>query len=153
LEIHSKNEENKCPATVHETVCVKAKVTITPDVKVHDIKYYCIDGHIGRDCLNKESCTGSCTFEVGQKICVEIPLTFSAEANVDDVRIVCGPPKKGKCYNFPPCKPKAPLLDSLIKSDLTQNLINSYFPMIKNLIKGLAALKKSKKGEKNDKAL
>ena len=120
------HKENECPTTVHETVCVKAKVTITPDVKVHDIKYFCGNDPIIWNCEGTENCTDSCTFEVGQNICVEIPLTFSANARVDPLGIVCGTPEGGKCHKKKPCEPKAPIWDSELKRDMILNLIGGY---------------------------
>ncbi len=31
-----------CPATVHETVCIQAEVTITPHVEVGDVESFCV---------------------------------------------------------------------------------------------------------------
>lgn len=121
------HKNNQCPTTVHETVCVKAKVTITPDVKIHDIKYSCGNDPIIWDCKATENYTDSCTFEVGQKICIEIPLTFSANAKVDPLGIVCGTPESGKCHKKKPCKEKASLLAPQISKDIILDLISNYF--------------------------
>ncbi|UWG98628.1 hypothetical protein LPY66_07525 [Dehalobacter sp. DCM] len=136
------HKDNQCPATVHETVCVKAKVTITPDVKVHDIKYSCGNDPIIWDCEESKECSDSCTFEVGQKICVEIPLTFSANAQVDPLGIVCGTPEKGKCHKKPPCKPKTAIWDSEIKRDIILDLIGGFIvSKIEKFIKSKGFLK------------
>lgn len=128
------HKDNQCPTTVHETVCVQAKVTITPDVKVHDIKYSCDNDPIIWDCEESKECSDSCTFVVGQKICVEIPLTFSANAKVDPLGIGCGTPENGKCHKKPPCKDKAPLLDPQIKRDIILDFINNYIiPSLKKV--------------------
>lgn len=84
-----------CLTTVHETVCVQANVTITPDVEVGTIETFCIGGPtIG-------ACAGTpqthCTFSVSQSICVQIPLTFSANATAVPAGIVCGTPAVGQC--------------------------------------------------------
>ncbi|AFM00142.1 MULTISPECIES: hypothetical protein [Desulfitobacterium] len=141
VEKNEHHQHDHCPTTIHETVCVKAKVTITPDVKVHDIKYYCDEGPINWDCEKTKNCANSCTFEVGQKICVEIPLIFSADAKVDPLGIVCETPLSENCHDKPPCKPKDPVLDPLLENDLILNLIRRYSPMLKNLLKGLGYLK------------
>ncbi|WP_207652671.1 hypothetical protein [Desulfosporosinus sp. FKA] len=117
------HKHDHCPTTVHETVCVKAKVTITPDIKVHDIKYFCSNDPIIWDCEEMKEGTDSCTFEVGQKICVEIPLTFSANAKVDPLGIVCGSPEKGKCHPKPPCIDNNPILDTQVKSNFILNQV------------------------------
>lgn len=84
-----------CPATVNETVCVQADVTITPGVSVTGVETYCVgDPVIG-------ACPGtveeSCSFTVSQNICVQIPLTFSADAVAAPSGIVCGTPGVGEC--------------------------------------------------------
>lgn len=85
----------QCPATVRETVCVQANVTITPSVEVGDIQSFCV----GRPRIG--SCAGtlqpSCTFTVSQDVCVQIPLTFSANATAVPAGLVCGIPTTGPC--------------------------------------------------------
>ncbi|MDP4084436.1 MAG: hypothetical protein Q8934_07435 [Bacillota bacterium] len=85
-----------CPATVHETVCVQADVTIIPVVTVGTIASNCVNGPIIGACPGTPSPTGVCTFTVSQNICVEVPLTFSTETTVVP-GIVCGTPGTGPC--------------------------------------------------------
>ncbi|MDP4152775.1 MAG: hypothetical protein Q8865_04935 [Bacillota bacterium] len=85
----------QCPATAHETVCVQADVTISPDVVVGEVSSSCVNGPAIGGCLGYLQ--DSCTFSVSQHICVQIPLTFSAEATAMPKGIVCGTPKTGVC--------------------------------------------------------
>ncbi|WP_242966707.1 hypothetical protein [Desulfosporosinus sp. FKA] len=87
----------QCPATVHETVCVQADVTITPSVVVGDVESFCVGDPIIGACPGTPSPTGTCTFTVSQNICVEIPLTFSAGATAVPSGIVCGKAQIGQC--------------------------------------------------------
>ena len=87
----------ECPATVHETVCIQAEVTITPLVTVGDISSTCVGGPTIGACPGTISPTNSCTFSVSQSICVAVPLTFSADATAIPNGIVCGSPGIGNC--------------------------------------------------------
>ena len=85
-----------CPATVHETVCVEAQVTINPDVTVEEeIQTFCVGEPSIGGC--GEPLVSSCSFLVSQQICVQIPLTFTANASAVPTGIVCGTPAVGGC--------------------------------------------------------
>lgn len=87
---------HECPATVHETVCVQANVTITPNVDlIGPIESFCVHGPIIGACPGEP--VSECTFTVSQNICVQIPLSFSADATVEPSGIVCGTPIPGPC--------------------------------------------------------
>lgn len=87
----------QCPATVHETVCVQADVTINPHVAVGEIHSACVGAPIIGSCPGTPSPTNSCVITVSQNICVDVPLTFSAAATAVPVGIVCGTPGTGLC--------------------------------------------------------
>lgn len=89
------NQAAQCPATVHETVCVQANVTITPEVAVGEIASFCVGGPVIGACPGTP--VMDCTFTVSQNICVEVPLTFSANATAVPSGIVCGTPLSGPC--------------------------------------------------------
>jgi len=97
------DEPTKCPALVNETVCVQAKVTITPNVEVGQIQSFCVDGPMIGICPGTPSPTGTCTFNVSQRICVQVPLAFSATATSDPTGIVCGTPVVGACQTSTAC--------------------------------------------------
>ncbi|MDP4152776.1 MAG: hypothetical protein Q8865_04940 [Bacillota bacterium] len=84
-----------CPATVHETVCVQADVTIVPNVVVGEVSSTCVNGPIIGQCSGE--LVDSCTFSVSQQICVQVPLTFSATATATPKGLVCGVPATGNC--------------------------------------------------------
>jgi hypothetical protein len=84
-----------CPAVVHETVCVQAEVTITPDVTVGEIESFCVGGPVIGACPGTP--VDKCSFVVSQNICVQVPLNFSALATVDHSAIVCATPSTGTC--------------------------------------------------------
>lgn len=105
-DISQRKPIDQCLTTVHETVCVQAEVTITPDVEIGDINFICVDGSIIGACRGKPPLKNDCTFEVSQKICVEIPLTFSAKAIAVPKGVVCSTPKRGKCRKKNHCKSK-----------------------------------------------
>lgn len=86
----------ECPTIVHETVCVEADVTITPNVEVGQIQSFCVDGPMIGACPGTPSRV--CTFTVSQRICVQVPLTFSATATAVPSGIVCGTPDVGPCF-------------------------------------------------------
>jgi hypothetical protein len=86
-----------CPATVHETVCVQARVTIVPIVTVGEIQSFCVGGPVIGACPGTPSPTNTCTFSVSQNICVVVPLFFSAGATAEPTGIVCGEPAAGTC--------------------------------------------------------
>lgn len=86
-----------CPATVHETVCVQADVTLTPVVTVGTVRSFCVGPPIIGPCVGPTSPSGTCTFTVSQQICVQVPLTFSASATAVPTGIVCGTPQPGPC--------------------------------------------------------
>jgi|GEM_PF-1171957 hypothetical protein len=103
IPIGRQEEPMLCPTTVHETVCVQAGVTITPNVDVGDIESFCVgDPMIGR-CPGTPSTTRTCTFIVSQNICVQIPLMFSATATAVPIGIVCGTPEVGPCEGGGAC--------------------------------------------------
>ena len=87
----------ECPATVHETVCVQANVTIRPrvDVDPEEIQTFCVDGPVIGAC--EGTLARFCTFTVSQMICVEVPLTFAADVTAEPAGIVCGTPLTGPC--------------------------------------------------------
>ena len=84
-----------CPATVHETVCVQASVTITPEVTVGEIESFCVGGPVIGACPGTPET--ECTFTISQNICVQIPLNFSANAVATPSGMVCGTPSIGTC--------------------------------------------------------
>lgn len=86
-----------CPATVHETVCIQARVTITPAVTVGTVSTRCVGSPVIGACTGTPSPTNTCTFTVSQSICVQVPLTFSADATAAPTGIVCGTPETGLC--------------------------------------------------------
>lgn len=88
-------EPAQCPAIVHETVCVQAEVTITPDVSIGTIESFCVGGPLIGACPGTP--VAQCTFLVSQNICVQVPLTFSANATAVPSGIVCGTPATGAC--------------------------------------------------------
>jgi hypothetical protein len=92
-----------CPATVHETVCVQALVTITPVVNVGEIQTRCVGGPVIGACPGTPSPTNSCTFTVSQNVCVEVPLDFSAGATAEPTGIICGTPTAGLCPAVESC--------------------------------------------------
>lgn len=87
----------ECTDVIHDTVCVQAEVTITPNVEVGEIESFCIGGPVIGACPGIPSPTDSCTFTVSQSICIQIPLTFSANATAVPRGIVCGTPGVGPC--------------------------------------------------------
>ena len=87
----------ECPAIVHETVCVQADVTITPNVDVGTIQSFCEVGPTIGACPGTPSPTDTCVFTVSQNICVQVPLVFSATATAAPTGIVCGTPAVGPC--------------------------------------------------------
>ncbi len=84
-----------CPTTVHETVCVQANVTITPQVDVGDIMTFCAGAPFIGACPGTPA--SFCSFMVSQNICVQVPLTFHANATATPAGIVCGEPAMGGC--------------------------------------------------------
>ncbi len=84
-----------CPATVHETVCAQANVTIRPRVDVGDVETFCVDDPAIGPCPG--TVVRFCTFTARQRICVEIPLTFAADVTAVPAGIVCGTPLVGPC--------------------------------------------------------
>jgi len=91
-----------CPTTVHETVCVGAEVTISPDVIVGTIRSFCVgDAFIGPCPVGTPA--EYCTFIVSQNICVQVPLTFAATATAEPTGIVCGTPATGSCSEPTAC--------------------------------------------------
>lgn len=91
------NATAQCPATVHETVCVQARVTISPFVDVGEVQSFCVGPPMMGACPGEPSPTGSCVIDVSQNVCVEIPLSFSAGAQAVPAGIVCGTPTAGNC--------------------------------------------------------
>lgn len=87
----------ECPTIVHETVCVQADVTISPEVTVGTIETFCVGGPVIGKCPGTPSPSNSCTFTVSQNICVQVPLVFSASATATPSGIVCGTPLVGAC--------------------------------------------------------
>lgn len=87
----------KCPALVHDTVCVQAEVTINPYVNVGKIESYCLGKPVIGACSGKMPPAKCCSFTVSQNIRVQVPLTFSAYAKAMPTGIVCGMPGIGKC--------------------------------------------------------
>jgi hypothetical protein len=85
-----------CPATVHDTVCIGADVTITPDVQVDgEIESFCVGGPVIGVCPGTPEPT--CSFTVSQRICVQVPLVFSATATADPAGVVCETADTGEC--------------------------------------------------------
>jgi hypothetical protein len=101
--IVQQNQITLCPATVHETVCVQAEVTITPEVIVGEVSSFCLGNPFIGACPGTLSRTGTCIFNVSQRICVEVPLTFSAIANAVPRGIACGTPEIGVCPDTTTC--------------------------------------------------
>lgn len=100
-------ENGTCPRVVNEKVNVCAKVTITPDVKVDEINYFCLGNPTFGSCpIEPPTLTppaSECCFTVCQKICVEVPLTFSANAQAVPNGIECGEPGVGDCNGETGC--------------------------------------------------
>lgn len=92
-------EPAQCPAIVHETVCVQAEITITPDVEVGEFSSFCVGAPVIGGCDGTP--VASCTFTVSQNICVQIPLNFSANATAVPAGLVCGIPGSGPCESAP----------------------------------------------------
>lgn len=92
-----------CSAITHETVCVQAQVTITPEVFVGDIQSFCVNNPVIGSCSGLKSPKDACSFIVSQNICVQIPLTFSASATARLAGIVCGIPSVGPCPSSTGC--------------------------------------------------
>lgn len=86
---------DECPAIVHETVCVQANVTITPNVAVGAIQSFCVGEPIIGACPGEP--VRECVFAVSQNICVQVPLTFSATAIAVPSGIVCSAPSAEPC--------------------------------------------------------
>lgn len=99
----AQDDSAQCPATVNETVCIPADVTITPQVDVGSIESFCVNGPVIGACPGTVSPTGNCTFTVSQNICVQVPLTFSATAVATPSGIVCGTPEAGLCSQSTGC--------------------------------------------------
>lgn len=97
------NEGTTCPTTVHETVCVQAEVTITPNVDVGTVQSFCVGNPLIGRCPGRVSETGNCSFFVSQNICVQVPITFSADASAVPAGIVCGTPATGPCPGTTAC--------------------------------------------------
>jgi hypothetical protein len=112
-----------CNKTVHETVFIQAEVTVTPDVEIGDVKYFCQDSSVTKKHGKKPCPKKECTFEVIQKICVEIPLTFSATAAAKPKGIFCGTPQKGKCPKRPHCSFKFGFLKTVCQSILARHVL------------------------------
>ena len=87
----------KCPALVHDTVCVQADVTISPEINVGRIETFCVGRPVIGVCPGKVPPAKCCSFTVSQNIRVQVPLMFSAYAKATPTGIVCGMPGIGKC--------------------------------------------------------
>ncbi len=96
-------QHTECPSIVHETVCVQALVTITPNVVVGEIQSFCVGGPVIGACPGTPSPEGECNFTVSQNICVQVPLAFSANATATPTGIVCGTPAVGPCPTTTAC--------------------------------------------------
>ena len=90
----------ECPSIVSQKVCVEAKVTIAPDVKMGDVHACCVGEPQFEEC-RKNPC--GCTYMVSQMMCVRFPLTLSATAKAKPVGIVCREPKVEPCVYDKPC--------------------------------------------------
>ncbi len=90
-----------CPTTVHETVCIEAEVTITPQVEVGTIQTFCVGNPIIGFCPGVP--VSECSFPVSQNICVQVPLTFFANGTAEPIGIVCGEPATGGCPDTTAC--------------------------------------------------
>ncbi len=91
-----------CPQTVHEQVCVGAKVTITPHVTSGDARTFCMGDPFIGTCPGTPGTCGTppvpcCTFNVSQNLCVQIPLFFDATAVAEPSGIMCTQGATGPC--------------------------------------------------------
>ena len=94
-------QSSECSAAVHETVCVQADITITPNVIVGDIESNCVGEPIIVTCPGTP--TNECIFTVSQIICVQVPLIFSANAAAVPTGIICSSPAIGSCPTTSSC--------------------------------------------------
>ena len=90
-----------CQTIIHNSVCVEAQITITPQVTVGEIQSYCLGNPIIGGCPNIP--IPRCSFRISQNICIQVPLTFSANASAAPPGIVCAEPGIGECVLTPAC--------------------------------------------------
>ena len=95
--------ERPCEKILHEKVCVEAKVKISPEAELGDVRSFCVDEP--EICSRPGTRSHECSFFLRQLICLEIPVEFSAEASVGPAGIVCGMPKEGPCDEEPDEEP------------------------------------------------
>lgn len=84
-----------CKSVCHKTVCVEAKVTLTPDVDIGALRTFCVDDPKVVRCPGDPK--HSCSFFLNQLVCVQIPLTFTATGTAKAEGIVCNPPFHEPC--------------------------------------------------------
>ncbi len=84
-----------CNSVFHKTVCMEAKVTLTPDVDIGALRAFCVDDPKVIRCMGDPQ--HSCSFFLNQLVCVQIPLTFTASGTAKAEGIVCNPPIHEPC--------------------------------------------------------
>ena len=85
----------ECPATAYQTVCMRAKVDIVPDIQVGKPRVTCLDGPFIGCCCGAPSST--CSFYVSQKVCVKVPIAFSAKVTARADGFSCEKPSLEGC--------------------------------------------------------
>ena len=92
----------ECPTMINQTVCVEAKIRLSPEARIGDVEVCCCDEpHIEPCCAD----ASGCTYMVDQLLHVRFPLSFSACVIAKPAGIVCNKPE---CNPVPPpCCPQA----------------------------------------------
>ena len=93
---------------IHQTVCVEASVTTTPDAKIGDIEACCVGTPVTEECKIKNN---ECVCIVRQLLSVRFPITFSVHAEARPTGIICSepqlspgsPPVCDQRHPFDPC--------------------------------------------------
>lgn len=122
----------ECPTIVQKTVCVEAKVTVTPNAEIGDVESFCVGGPRIDACPVKSS---PCTYMVNQLLCVRFPLTISADAMAKPTGIVCDIKDDEPCSRIPPpCK-------QTCEHRINRNRGNPKFPLILGMFLTLSCTK------------
>ncbi len=75
---------------IHQSVCVEASVTTTPDAKIGDIEACCVGTPVTEECKIKNN---ECVCIVRQLLSVRFPITFSVHAEARPTGIICSAPQ------------------------------------------------------------